>query len=82
MFDKRPKSRKQRGPNLEYDGNFCRSKKEKKGRLVGRKEKQNLWLFGFPSKAKDEIGHFNITSMHKKIVLMENYKIYIGKQFI
>lgn len=41
-------------------------KKEKKGRLAGRKEKQNLQLFGFPGKAKDEIGHFNITSTHNK----------------
>lgn len=30
-----------------------------------RKEEQNLQLFRFPGKAKDEIEHFNIISTHK-----------------
>lgn len=60
---------KELGPNLEDDGNSCRSEKEKKGRLAGRKRKQNLQLFGFSGKAKDEIGHFNIISTQKKLFL-------------
>lgn len=49
---------KELGPSLEDNEISCRSKK--KGRLVGRKEKLNLQLFGFAGKARDEIDHFNI----------------------
>lgn len=59
---------KELGANLEDNGNSYRSEKERKGRLGDRKEKQDLQLFRFPGKPKDEIGHFNITSI-KTIIL-------------
>lgn len=46
--------------SLEDNEISCRSKKEKKGSLAVRIEKQNLQLFGFAGKVKDEIGHLNI----------------------